>query len=425
MCKMTFIVHLGNYRSSVFDGWLYPTKAGIWTTEESITQLNGDSFSGNIVFHDFVRTLKKFRKFLIVMEEECNRQQHKESNRTCCCRTQVIFRTPGLRIIRQLLRSGQGGFTCRRDVIEGVAAVLGEDEEDLQDIGLDAHMYKRIAVQTVYELCSHGGDSMRVAGAQAGVVLSLLRILDSDPPPRMQHAVLRALHNLCRHSLPRTQLATSGGVPSLLGIVGLGMREAKWVPRQRYDTPVGRRQQTYTGPASPGHQGSGIQQDTAFHIRALEYCSAVLRIIADAQSPEWTDDLLEGGAVPTMLEALNQSASAIVKKQALGTLTSLASIRDSRAPEFIALEGGCSALMNLRVDASQSHAGQVDDADQWLAWTSLALYHLLENKHTKRYVLKAARETLDGDARGISIGMLKQLFAPCVDNVDVDWIVAL
>eukprot|EP00803_Ostreobium_quekettii_P007020 evm.model.scf_1334.4 EVM.evm.TU.scf_1334.4 scf_1334:21598-34065(+) len=336
-----------------------------------------------------------------------------------------FIRTAGLRIIRQLLRTGQGGFTCRKDVVEGVAVVLAEDEQVLQDLELDVHMYKRVAVQTAYELCSHGGDSMRVAGAQAGLVLSLLRILDSDPPPRMQHAVLRALHNLCQHSLPRTQLATSGGVPSLLSLVGLGMREAKWVPRQRYDSPVGRQQHVYRGPASPNHQGGSIQQDTAFHIRALEYCSAVLRIVADVQSPEWTDDLLEGGVVPTMLDALNQTASAIVRKQALGTLTSLASIRDSRAPEFIALEGGCSALMNLRVDASQCHVDQIDNSEQWLAWTSLALMNLLDNKHTKRYVLQAARECLDDDSREVSRGMLKQQFAPCVDRVDVEWIVAL
>ena len=109
------------------------------------------------------------------------------------------------------------------------------------------------------------------------------------------------------------------------------------------------------GAASSSGQSRGVQQDTAFHIRALEYCSAILRLIADAQCSEWTDDLIEAGIVPTMLEALNQTSSYVVRKQALGTLTSLASIRDSHAPEVIAAEGnahragsdGCGELSAL------------------------------------------------------------------------------
>ena len=81
--------------------------------------------------------------------------------------------------------------------------------------------------------------------------------------------------------------------------------------------------------------------------------------------------------------------------------------------------------MNLRVDASQCHVDQIDNSEQWLAWTSLALMNLLENKHTKRYVLQAARECLDDESREVSKGMLKQEFAPCVDKVDVEWIVTL
>lgn len=225
----------------------------------------------------------------------------------------MFSRNPGLRIIRQLLHTGQGAFTTRRDVIEGVAAVFLDDDKSLTHLGLEPDVYRRSAVQTAHELCSQGGDSMRVAGAtaggslvqwncqcqedcfskayvspaptacdsssmwsvaadpcsreksmspcwvslmcfrslvlvcSAGIVLSLLRILDSEPPPRMQHAVLRALHNLCQHSLPRTQLATSGGIPSLLDLIGMGMKEGKWVPRQKYDVPVGQLQKSYHG----------------------------------------------------------------------------------------------------------------------------------------------------------------------------------
>ena len=83
--------------------------------------------------------------------------------------------------------------------------------------------------------------------------------------------------------------------------------------------------------------------------------------------------------------------------------------------------GGCVAIMNLRSHGRQ----ETEDAEQWLAWTSLALYHLLENRRTRRYVLEAAKSFLDDGARAVTPSMLKQVMRPHVDKVDVDWIVAL
>lgn len=332
-------------------------------------------------------------------------------------------RLAGLRIARQLLRAGYPLLTVRRDIMEGVAIVLAENIKVLEKLGLDAYEYKRTAIQVVHELCIYR-DSMRVAAASAGVVIAILQQLSTDPPSRMQHSVLRALHNLCHHSLPKAQLATSGGIPTLVGHFGNGMREAKWVPRQKYEDSVvvDPHLLLREGKMSAASHSRDHKMDTAFKIRSLEYCSAIIRLFADAQSPEWADDLLRAGIVPMMIEALSQSTSYIVKKQALGTLTSLASIRDSGAPAVVAMEGGSISLFSLRSDALQNG---LQDADQWLAWTCLALYHLLENKETKNYVVAAAKDFLDDPVREYTASSVKRVLRPNVDNVNVEWIAAV
>jgi len=336
-------------------------------------------------------------------------------------RGSCLTKQGGLLTTCYLLRNGHRGFVTLKDVVGAIKSILTETERS--GSGVTFTKYKCVAAEAVNDLSVFGGDNVRIAIASAGILRPLLSLLEVDDYP-LQHLTLRALHTVCCHPIPLAHLVDYGAIPFLCHFLASGLKEGQ--PRSGFAGTYKRaargclsRKRVATISMTQAEIDLSHREEQDYsRIRRLEYCAAVLRCIAAVQSAEWLHDFNKCRIVPITLDALVQNYSVLIRKQALGILASIITLRDSNISTNICIEGGCDLLVNLR-----SHSEKLGDVESafWMAWINFVLYYLAQSHKTRRFVEQAMRQQY-GDSVDLKDNNVFELLKPDQSNLDLDWI---
>jgi len=327
----------------------------------------------------------------------------------------------GLLTTCYLLRNGHRGFVTLKDVVGAIKSILAETERS--GSGVTFTKYKCVAAEAVNDLSIFGGDNVRIAIASAGILRPLLSLLEVEDYP-LQHLTLRALHTVCCHPIPLAHLVDYGAIPFLCRFLASGLKDghnrsgfAGAYKRASRGCLSRKRVATVSMTQAEIELSNREEQDYS-RIRRLEYCTAILRCIAAVQSAEWLHDFSRCKIVPITLDALVQNYSVTIRKQALGILASIITLRDSNTSTNICVEGGCDLLFNLR-----AHTERLGDVDStfWLAWINFVLYYLAQSHKTRRFVEQAMRQQY-GDSVDLKDNNIYELLKPDQSNLDLEWI---
>lgn len=322
-----------------------------------------------------------------------------------------------------LLRKGHRAFVTLRDIISVIYGILVDPDDHN---GVKMVQYKGIAVEAVNDLCIFGGDNVRLAIDAAGILAPMLRLLEMAEF-QLQHLTLRAMNSVCAHFYPLRTLVSIGGIPYLCEFLSNGLKEIQGDKTSvRRSRPLvraalgclSRKRLATISIAEPELITSQKQEEDYSRFRRLDYCAALLRSISAIQSTEWLHVLNKCRIIPLALDALVQNHSTVIRKQALGILTSLVTMKDSNAIVNIGLEDGCDLLLNLR-----THAEKIEDPESvyWIAWINLILYHVSQHPKILK-ILQTSVKVHYTEQVEISRNSLSRMFKPNQAHLDLEWL---